>query len=73
LPSAAATLGILGTDGPWTRAGAHPLRDLVDNNRQLTAEQIIASITSDSALHDVIQRLLEEMQGFRADINQLHR
>jgi excisionase family DNA binding protein len=40
-------------------------------NRPLTAEQIIARIASDSALHDVIQRLLEEMQGFRADINQL--
>jgi excisionase family DNA binding protein len=43
----------------------------MDNNKPLSAEQIIARITSDKALHDVLQSLLEEVRLLRSEIRQM--
>lgn len=45
----------------------------MDDNRALSADQILERISTDRALHEAIKRLLEEVQGFRADINDLRR
>lgn len=43
----------------------------MDNDKQLTLPQIIDRISSDKALHDVLQPLLEEVRGLRAELSEL--
>ncbi|MFJ5860840.1 helix-turn-helix domain-containing protein [Pseudarthrobacter sp. NPDC092439] len=43
----------------------------MENHQPPTAQQIIERITSDKALHDVLQPLLEEVRGLRSDIRQM--
>lgn len=43
----------------------------MENPQSLSADQIIARIASDNALHDVLQPLLEEVRELRNDIRQM--